>query len=96
MSSTNEDNTKVHAEVEDFEDLGLGKSQNDDAAKFGERDPRQDLRQNKSTEIFMVVSLSAHYLKVYFTYRASHGEERNLCSRDSVFGHTNGEGPGDV
>lgn len=43
MSSANQNDSQVHAEVEDLENLRFSKGQNDDASEFGKRDARQHL-----------------------------------------------------
>jgi len=43
VSSANQDDTQVHAEVEDLENLRFGKRQNDYSSEFGQRNARQNL-----------------------------------------------------
>jgi hypothetical protein len=46
VKCSNEHDPQVHPEVEDLENLRLGERQNHNACEFGDRNPRQNLRQN--------------------------------------------------
>lgn len=47
VSGANQHNSQVHPEIEDLENLRLGKGQNDDASEFGQSNARQDLQLTK-------------------------------------------------
>ena len=42
MSSSKKYNSKIHAEIKDLENLTLCKAQDENAAKLGERDAREN------------------------------------------------------
>jgi hypothetical protein len=43
VGGANQDDTQVHAEVKDLENLRFGKCQDDYSSEFGQRDARQNL-----------------------------------------------------
>lgn len=45
-------NGQVHPEVEDLEDLGLGKGQHNDTPELRQRDPTENLRRYKRKKVF--------------------------------------------
>lgn len=49
MCGSDENNSQVHSEVENLEDLRLGKGQHHYSTKFGQGDAGQDLKTEKGS-----------------------------------------------
>ena len=50
MQRTEQDDAKVHSEIEDLEELRLGKGENDDSAEFCESYATQNLRETNTLQ----------------------------------------------